>query len=469
MAIFRIDRWCRAGGLDGRLEQYTGRCGTFSRGVVARGVSFRGAVLHGASFRGAVRRIAAAAVAVFAALQVAAQPVKTGIEVLRDSGFELLKGKRVGLVTNPTGVDSRLVSTIDILDSAAQTGLFRLVALYGPEHGVRGNVAAGEKIASGRDPQSGVPLFSLYGATRKPTAQMLEGVDVLVFDIQDIGSRSYTYISTMGRVMEGAAENGVPVVVLDRPNPLGGLRVEGCETIAPGFSSFVSAYPVPYVHGMTVGELAQMLNGQKMLRGGVQCQLEVVPMEGWRRDMIWTDCRLPWVPTSPHIPTAESAFYYPATGTVGELGTLNIGVGYTLPFQTLAAPWVDDPETLCQRLNAMPELAGFRFRPIHYRPMYGSGKEAEQHGVQIYLCDPSTPAQLTLVPFYVIQEMVRMYPDHKPMAAAESRVAMFDKVLGTDRMRRAFVAAGYRVTPEMRTLWRPSDGFLAVREQYLLY
>ena len=207
-----------------------------------------------------MRRIAAAAVAVFVALQVAAQPVKTGIEVLRDSGFELLKGKRVGLVTNPTGVDSRLVSTIDILDSAAQTGLFRLVALYGPEHGVRGNVAAGEKIASGRDPQSGVPLFSLYGATRKPTAQMLEGVDVLVFDIQDIGSRSYTYISTMGRVMEGAAENGVPVVVLDRPNPLGGLRVEGCETIAPGFSSFVSAYPVPYVHGMTVGELAQMLN-----------------------------------------------------------------------------------------------------------------------------------------------------------------------------------------------------------------
>ena len=139
MAIFRIDRWCRAGGLDGRLEQYTGRCGTFSRGVVARGVSFRGAVLRGASFLGAVRRIAAAAVAVFAALQVAAQPVKTGIEVLRDSGFELLKGKRVGLVTNPTGVDSRLVSTIDILDSAAQTGLFRLVALYGPEHGVRGN------------------------------------------------------------------------------------------------------------------------------------------------------------------------------------------------------------------------------------------------------------------------------------------------------------------------------------------
>lgn len=197
--------------------------------------------------------------------------------------------------------------------------------------------------------------------------------------------------------------------------------------------------------------------------------MEVVPMEGWRRDMIWTDCRLPWVPTSPHIPTAESAFYYPATGTVGELGTMNIGVGYTLPFQTLAAPWVADPETLCQRLNAMPELAGFRFRPIHYRPMYGSGKEAEQHGVQIYLCDPSTPALLTLVPFYVIQEMVRMYPDHKPMAAAESRVAMFDKVLGTDRMRRAFVAAGYRVTPEMRTLWHPSDGFLAVREQYLLY
>ena len=274
----------------------------------------------------------------------ARERVQTGIEVLRESGFEPLRGKRVGLVTNPTGVDSRLVSTIDILDSAAKRGTFQLVALYGPEHGVRGNVTAGERVASGRDPKSGVPVLSLYGATRKPTPQMLAGVDLLVFDIQDIGTRSYTYLSTLGRVMEAAAENHIPVLVLDRPNPLGGLRVEGNEQLAPGYTSFVSAYPVPYVHGMTLGEAARMLNEEGLLAGGVRCELQVVPMKGWNREMTWNSCGLPWVPTSPHIPTPESALFYPATGTVGELGTLHIGVGYTLPFQTLAAPWITDAE-----------------------------------------------------------------------------------------------------------------------------
>ncbi len=401
---------------------------------------------------------------------IAAGPVKTGLEALRSSGFEALRGKRVGLVTNPTGVDARLVSTVDILDSAARTGTFKLAALYGPEHGVRGNAAAGEKVASGSDPRTGVRVFSLYGATRKPTPQMLEGIDVLVFDIQDIGTRSYTYISTLGRVMEAAAENGVAVVVLDRPNPLGGLRVEGCEKIAPGFASFVSAYSVPYVHGMTVGELARLLNGERMLGKGVQCDLQVIPMEGWRREMVWSDCGLPWVPSSPHIPTPESAFYYPATGTAGELGTLNIGVGYTLPFQTLAAPWIKDAEKLAERLNALPELKGFRFRPIHYKPFYGSGKDVEQHGVQIYLTDPSTASLLTLVPFYAMQELAGLYPAQKPLeAAAASRISMFDKVLGTDRMRRLFIGAGYQVTPEMKALWRPSEAFLAGRRRYLLY
>lgn len=401
---------------------------------------------------------------------ITAGPVKTGIEVLRDSGFEALKGKRVGLVTNPTGVDARLISTVDILDSAARTGTFKLAALYGPEHGVRGNAAAGERVASGNDPRTGVQVFSLYGATRKPTPQMLEEIDVLVFDIQDIGTRSYTYISTLGRVMEAAAENGVAVVVLDRPNPLGGLRVEGCEKIAPGFASFVSAYPVPYVHGMTVAELARLLNGERMLGNGVQCDLQVIPMEGWRREMVWNACGLPWVPTSPHIPTPESAFYYPATGTAGELGTLNIGVGYTLPFQTLAAPWIKDAEKLAERLTALPELKGFRFRPIHYKPFYGSGKDVEQHGVQIYVSDPSTASLLTLVPFYAMQELAVLYPAQKPLeTAAASRISMFDKVLGTDRMRRLFIGAGYKVTPEMKALWRPSEAFLAGRRRYLLY
>lgn len=401
-----------------------------------------------------------------------AQPVRTGIEVLRSSGFEALRGKRVGLITNPTGVDARLVSTVDVLDSASKAGVLKLTALYAPEHGVRGNVAAGATVASEVDRRSGVRVFSLYGATKKPTPAMLAGVDVLVFDVQDIGSRSYTFISTMGLAMEAAAENGIPFVVLDRPNPLGGLRVEGCERLKAGFSSFVSRYPVPYVHGMTVGEVARFLNGEKLLKNGVQCHLTVVPMQGWRRNMTWEECGLPWVPTSPHIPTPESAFYYPATGTVGELGTMNIGVGYTLPFQTMAAPWIADADKLAERLNALSDLRGFRFRPIHYKPFYGSGKDMEQHGVQFYLSDPSALGMLlTLVPFYVLQELAAMYPSApSPLeAATASRLSMFDKVLGTDEVRKLFVAGGCRVTQEMKALWRPSTDFLTRRGSYLLY
>ena len=212
---------------------------------------------------------------------VMGQKVKTGIEVLKEQDFDLLKGKRVGLITNPTGVDSRLNSTIDLLHRAKNV---KLVALYGPEHGVRGDFDAGEQVASTTDSQTGVPVFSLYGKSHKPTAAMLQGVDVLVYDIQDIGSRSYTFISTMGLAMEAAAENNIEFVVLDRPNPLGGEKIEGMVT-EPGFTSFVSQFPIPYVHGFTVGELALFLNKEKLLKDGINCRLTVVKMEGWNRKM----------------------------------------------------------------------------------------------------------------------------------------------------------------------------------------
>lgn len=405
---------------------------------------------------------------------IAAAPVKTGLDMLRERRFDLLRGKRVGLVTNPTGVDARLVSTIDILDSASRSGQFRLTALYGPEHGVRGDAEAGQAVASGIDSRTGIRVFSLYGRTTRPTREMLAEVDLLVFDIQDIGTRSYTYVSTLGRVMEGAAEAGVPVVVLDRPNPLGGRRVEGSERIEPGFGSFVSAYPIPYVHGMTIGELAQMFNEEGMLRGGRRCDLTVVPMSGWQRTMSWTACGLPWVATSPHIPTAESAFYYPATGTIGELGTLHIGVGYTLPFRTVAARWITDAEELARRLNTLPELAGCRFRAIHYRPFYGADKGAMLHGVELFLPtggeQPGKTVSLTLLPFYVLQELAVLYPAHRPLAeASEAQIAMFDKVLGSDRPRRLFLESGNRVTSSLRRFWQPSPTFLERRQSYLLY
>lgn len=357
--------------------------------------------------------------------------VKTGIEVLASQHFAPLKGKRVGLITNPTGVDSNLRPTIDILFEAPEVDL---VALYAPEHGVRGNIYAGDKVSNSRDTKTGLPVYSLYGKSRKPTAEMLRGIDILVYDIQDIGCRSFTYISTMGLAMQAAAEQGIEFMVLDRPNPLGGNRVEGCP-VETGYTSFVSQYPIPYIYGLTCGELARLLNGEGMT-GTKPCKLTVVAMEGWTRDMDFADTGLPWVAPSPHIPQAISAYYYPMSGIAGELGTLSIGVGYTLPFELFGASWVD-ADTLADRLNAL-KLEGVIFRPIHYTPFYGTQKGSRLQGVQVHLVDRKT-ARLTEIQFYVMQEMAALYPSHKPFATAEeSRLKMVDKVCGSNKIRQQF-------------------------------
>ena len=310
--------------------------------------------------------------------------METGLETLVRNNFDILKGKRVGLVTNPTGVDRYLRSGVDILNDAPEVNL---VALYGPEHGVRGEFTAGEHVDFETDPSSGLPVYSLYGKTRKPTPEMLKDIDILVYDIQDIGSRSYTFISTLGLLMEAAAENGIPVVVLDRPNPLGGIRMEGAVT-RPGFFSFVSKFAIPYVHGMTVGELAMLLNGEGMLSGGIRCDLHVVRMSGWKRSMHFDDTGLPWVPSSPQIPHGDTPVYYPATGIAGELYAVNIGVGYTIPFQTFAADWIN-ADSLASNLNGL-ELPGVIFRPIHYKPYFSTLEGTMVHGVQIHITDPAT-------------------------------------------------------------------------------
>lgn len=288
--------------------------------------------------------------------------VLPGIEVLRRGGFKELQGKRVGLITNPSGVDNSLRSTVDILHEAPGV---KLTALFAPEHGVRGDVPAGEKVATGVDPVTGVKVYSLYGSTRKPTPEMLADVDVLVYDIQDNGCRSYTFISTMGLAMEQCARLGKEFVVLDRPNPLGGNKVEGPLT-EPDCISFVSQYPIPYIYGLTPGELARMLVGEKLIKTDKPLKLTVVPMEGWNRSMRFADTGMPWVLPSPHIPSAETAVYYPATGIVGELDYLSIGVGYTLPFRTFAAPWINGKQ-LADALNDL-HIPGVAFRPIHYKP-----------------------------------------------------------------------------------------------------
>lgn len=367
----------------------------------------------------------------------AAAQVKPGVEVLRDSGFRGLKGKRVGLVTNPSGVDRHLRSTIDILYEAADV---KLVALYAPEHGVRGDVYAGGKVESGRDPRTGLPVFSLYGDTRQPTPEMLKGVDIMVYDIQDVGSRSYTFISTLGLVMRTCAELGIPVMVLDRPNPLGGLKVEG-PLVRDGFHSFVGQYKIPYIYGLTVGELARMINeeglncGQKGNLPPLKCSLTVVPMEGWTRDMLFPDTGLPWILPSPNIPYAETAVCYPSAGLCGEFyNYLNIGIGYTLPFATFAEEWID-----ADRLKALLDswkIPGVAWRTIHYKPTSGRLAGKLIHGVQYYYTDYEL-ATLTLTQFYVMEAVHQLY-GKDPFPSAGDRLVMFNKVCGSDYVSKTF-------------------------------
>ncbi len=393
--------------------------------------------------------------------------VKPGIEVLRESHYSVLEGKRVGLVTNPSGVDRKLRSTIDILNSAPEVNL---VALFGPEHGVRGDVWAGGKVSDGRDPATGLPVHSLYGSTRKPTPEMLKGIDVMVYDIQDVGVRSYTFISTLGLVMRACAEKGIEVVVLDRPNPLGGLKVEGC-VVEPGFHSFVSQFSIPYVYGLTVGELARLINseglncGEKGKDAPLECKLTVIPMQGWRRYMLYRDTRLPWVLPSPNIPSMDSAIAYPCAGIAGEFNNyLNIGVGYTIPFETFAAEWID-ADALKARLDSYA-LPGTAFRTIHYTPIAGSMQGKLLHGVQFFFTNYER-ASITLTQFYVMQAVRELYPDKDPFAQT-SRNSMFDKVCGTDYVRTAFQRR--MKVEDMVDYWNKDvDAFRTLSRKYLLY
>lgn len=390
------------------------------------------------------------------------EAVNPGIQVLRNSGFEALKGKRVGLITNPTGVDNSLKSTIDILAEAPEVNL---TTLFAPEHGVRGNYIAGASVANETDAKTGIPVYSLHGKNRKPTPEMLKNVDVIVYDIQDIGTRSYTFISTMGLAMEAAAENGKEFMVLDRPNPLGGNKVEG-NIVEPGSFSFVSQYPIPYIYGLTPGELARYLNGEGLLKNGVKAKLEVIPMEGWHRSMTFAETGMPWVLPSPHIPDPATSLLYPATGIMGELDYVSIGVGYTLPFKLAGTTWIN-AQKLADRLTAL-KIPGVEFRPIHYKPFYAIFKGENLHGVEIYVRDAAA-APLTLIQFYIMQELAAMYPGQKAFSkATPARIKMFDMVCGSPKVRELF-QENYKVK-DMADYWdKDVEAFTARTEIYRLY
>lgn len=302
-------------------------------------------------------------------------PVTTGLEVLLEQGHPLVDGKRIGLITNHTAIDRNLRSAIDVLHHDPR---FDLVHLYGPEHGVRGDVQAGDHVGAAIDPETGLPVDSLYGRTRKPTPAMLEGIDVLLFDIQDGGARFYTYISTMVLAMESAIEHSIPFVILDRPNPVTGRHIAG-PILDPQYSSFVGIHPIATRHGLTMGELARLVAADRSWP-----EPHVVRMRGWQRQMWWDDTGLPFVQASPNLPTLDSLTVY--TGTcIFESTTLSEGRGTTRPFEYIGAPWVNAAELVADLRSR--HLPGVGFRSASFVPMFSKHQGETCHGVQLHVFD----------------------------------------------------------------------------------
>lgn len=377
-----------------------------------------------------------------------------GLEVLMGPKRALLAGKRLGLITNATGVTRGLENAVDLMAAATD---FKLVALFGPEHGVRGDAQAGAAVADQLDARTGLPVYSLYGATRKPTPAMLAGLDALVFDIQDIGARFYTYPWTLALVMEAAREAGISVIVADRPNPIGGTEVEG-PVLDPALASFVGAYPIPIRHGMTMGELALMMNTEY----GIGCDLTVVTCAKWRRGKDFSQTGLPWVPPSPNMPTLDTAFLYPGTCLI-EGTNLSEGRGTTKPFELIGAPFIDGA-TLADQLNQR-NLAGVRFRPAHFTPTFSKFEGQRCAGIQVHITDRSRLAPVE-TGIAILREVARLHG--QDFSFLPGNPPFFDRLAGVSWLRGA-IGAGDSLE-NLKVRWRQQlDAFKRKRLDYLLY
>ena len=363
--------------------------------------------------------------------------MRTGLDVLLADRSELVRGRRIGVVSNPNGVTSELESIVDALPRVGA----RLAALFGPEHGIRGDAQAGAHVDASVDPLTSLPVYSLFGATRRPTPEMLQGLDTLVFDMQDAGARFYTYLYTMANCMEAARDARLPVIVLDRPNPLNGLAVEG-PVIEPDLNSFVGSYGLPTRYGMTIGELACYFNTV----GGVGCDLTVVDTEGWQREWWYEQTSLPWVSPSPNLPTVDSCLAF--AGTCPLEGTnVSEGRGTTRPFELLGAPWADAP-SLARTLNEC-NLPGVRFRACHFVPTFSKWQGETCHGVQLHVLDRATfrPVRTGLE---VLTALRWLWPQH---FAWRNGGAPADRLLG-DRRIRAGIDAG-DAPEQIEAQWQP--------------
>ena len=396
--------------------------------------------------------------------QTTGQHIRTGAERLVEQEFGVVDGMRVGLITNHTAVvgDRHLA---DILHEAESV---ELVALFGPEHGIRGDADAGARIDDMVDEQTGVPVFSLYGQTRKPTAEMLEGLDALIFDIQDIGPRFYTYISTMGLAMEAAAEHELRFVVLDRINPLGGELVEGF-VLEPGFESFVGQFPIPVTHGMTVGELALMIRGEEFMEDVAGLELHVVEVRGWTRNMLWVDTELEWIPPSPNIPDFETALVYPGS-CYFEATNASEGRGTFEPFLQVGAPWADG-ELLASMLNER-NLPGLRFEPVVFTPESIPGMSThpkllgeELQGVRYVVEDPHAVVPVA-AGMHLLEVFYATVPDDEREALFNR--ARFARLGGTHRLY-DMLTAGV-TAEEVIAAWEDEvAAFNELRSLYLIY
>lgn len=389
--------------------------------------------------------------------------VSVGIDRLFQEEYSfLLFGKKIGLICNQTSLNSNLEPTLSVLNTYSLKYGYSVTALFVPEHGFHGLNYAGEHVKD-KILKNAIPMFSLHGKTRRPTEEMLKKVNLLIYDIQDIGSRSYTYITTLFYVMEEAAKHGIPVLVLDRPNPINGTLIDG-PMLEEKWRSFVGYVNVPYCHGMTVGELAKFFNEEYKVR----CKLNVVPMRGWRRSMSFSDTGLVWIPPSPNIPEATTALFYPTTGLLGELGFVSIGIGYTLPFKVVGAPWID-AGAFCQKLNAQ-KFPGVHFLPFHYRPFYGKFANEDCQGVFIVITNPKVFQPVT-TQYMVMGILKNLYPQQfkKMLERVKTGNTLFDKVNGGDGIYRIMAEIPHIVWPLKAYHAKERALFKEKRKKYLLY
>ena len=378
--------------------------------------------------------------------------IRTGLEVASAGGFKELKGKKIGVVTNPTGVDRHLVSLIDLL--AGAKGI-ELKAIFGPEHGARGAAAAGAKVADAKDAVTGAPVYSLFGASRSPADEVLKRLDVIIFDIQDIGVRTYTYLATLIKVMEAAAKNKVEVWVLDRPVPIGGETVEG-PLLSKSFESFVGPHPLPLRHGLTAGEFARLVNGERKI--GVR--LKVIKMEGYTRRGWYGDSGLIWVAPSPNIPSVDTALVYAGMVLVEGVATLSEGRGTTRPFRLVGAPWLDG-RSLAKTLNSL-RLPGVLFRAAWFKPSFSKFAGEECSGVELHVTDLRAYRSVT-VAVHLLSAIGKQHP-----GKLEFRERAFDRLAGTDSLRKA-LEAGKRPAAIISGWKKELAAFLKRRAPYLLY